>query len=117
MPITQAESSRLSRRTGLKVDDFSFVQDGVRMLLNDATTRACVFLITSSSDMKGEGMCSVYEIRPKGCQTYPYVLNENDEVEIDRDCRFRDEFDAPPETMQATLLNLEEKIVSEGGRD
>ncbi len=113
MPITQTEAARLSRRTGLAIDDFSWQSKGIRMLLNDTTTRACVFLLTSSAEPHAEGMCSVYEIRPKGCQTYPYVLNDEDTAILDEGCPHKDKFDPPSQEMTSTLLNLEEQILHE----
>ena len=86
MPITQAEAARLARRTGMAQSDFSVQNDGALTLLNNAETRACVFLLTDSADVNAEGLCSVYEIRPKGCQTYPYVLNPKDEAVLDEGC-------------------------------
>jgi Fe-S-cluster containining protein len=117
MPITKAESARLSRRTGLVEADFAVLNDGVLTLLNRPETRACVFLLTDSADMNAEGLCSVYEIRPKGCQTYPYVLNEDDKAVLDEGCPHRTRFPAPPEGMDMQLLNLEERIVREGSDD
>ena len=86
---------RLSRRTGMSQDDFAVNNNGVLTLLNNATTRACVFLLTDSDDINAEGLCSVYEIRPKGCQTYPYVLNANDAAVLDDGCPHRDRFPEP----------------------
>lgn len=98
-------------------DDFSVVNDGVLTLLNKAETRACVFLLTDTADMNGEGMCSVYDIRPKGCQTYPYVLNEEDKAVVDEGCPHRESFDTPTGETATTLLNLEERILQEGSSD
>ena len=55
-------------------------------LLNNAETRACVFLLTDSADVpNAEGLCSVYEIRPEGMPVpYPYVLDTNDEAVLDQ---------------------------------
>ena len=117
MPITKAEAARLSRRTGMSQDDFAVNNNGVLTLLNNATTRACVFLLTDSDDINAEGLCSVYEIRPKGCQTYPYVLNANDAAVLDDGCPHRDRFPEPPEGTDMVLLNLEERIVREGSAD
>ena len=111
MPITKAEASRLARRTGMKQDDFSVQNDGVLTLLNNADTRACVFLLTDSPNLDAEGICSVYEIRPKGCQTYPYVLDTNDQAVLDEGCLHRTQFPPPPEGIGTVLLNLEERIV------
>ena len=117
MPITQAEASRLARRTGMKQEEFAVMNDGALTLLNNAQTRACVFLLTDSADLNAEGMCSVYEIRPKGCRTYPYVLNHEDRAVLDESCQHRSQFPTPPEGMDMVLLNLEERIVREGSAD
>ena len=117
MPITKAEAARLVRRTGMKQAEFSVVNDGALTLLNSSDTRACVFLLTDTADMNGEGICSVYDIRPKGCQTYPYVLNHDDDAVVDEGCPHRDSFDSPGEEMATTLLNLEERILREGSSD
>ena len=117
MPITKAEAARLARRTGMAQSDFAVVNNGALTLLNNAETRACVFLLTDSADVNAEGLCSVYEIRPKGCQTYPYVLNEQDHAVLDQGCPHRDRFPEPPEGTAAQLLNLEERIVREGSDD
>ena len=117
MPITKAEAARLARRTGMKEADFCVVNDGVLTLLNREETRACVFLLTPSADADAEGMCSVYAIRPKGCQTYPYVLNDQDAAVLDEGCPHRAQFPPPPEGTDAVLLNLEERIVREGSAD
>jgi Fe-S-cluster containining protein len=117
MPITKAEAARLARRTGMKASDFCIDNNGALTLLNREETRACVFLLTDSADMHAEGICSVYEIRPKGCQTYPYVLNEDDAAVLDEGCPHRAQFPPPPEGTDAVLLNLEERIVREGSAD
>ena len=113
MPLTKAEASLLSRRTGMAVEDFTWKNNGILTLLNDENTRACVFLLTSSSDVNAEGMCSVYEVRPKGCRTYPYVLNHNDEAILDEGCPHRAQFPEPTEEDSIVLLNLEEQLLHE----
>jgi Fe-S-cluster containining protein len=117
MPITQAEAARLARRTGMQQVDFAVENNGALTLLNNASTRACVFLLTDSADISAEGLCSVYEIRPKGCQTYPYVLNDSYAAVLDEGCPHRSQFPPPPEGMDFTLLNLEERILREGSGD
>ena len=117
MPITKAEAARLVRRTGMRQDEFSVINDGALTLLNSAQTRACVFLLTDTADMNGEGICSVYDIRPKGCQTYPYVLNQDDEAVVDDGCPHRQSFDPPTGETATALLNLEERILREGSSD
>ena len=117
MPITKAEAARLARRTGMEQGDLAVVDKGALTVPALAETRACVFLLTDSADVNAEGLCSVYEIRPKGCQTYPYVLNEQDKAVLDAGCPHREQFPQPPEGTDAILLNLEERIVREGSDD
>ena len=117
MPITKAEAARLARRTGMAQSDFSVQNAGALTLLNNAETRACVFLLTDSAAINAEGLCSVYEIRPKGCRTYPYVLNPRDEAVLDEACPHRTQFPIPPDGMATVLLNLEERILREGSAD
>ena len=118
MPLTKAEAAKLARRTGMAVDTFSYANDsGILTLLNDETTRACVFLLTDSAETTAEGVCSVYDARPKGCQTYPYVLAEDDTVILDEGCPHREQFPPPSDDDAATLLNLEERILSESRGD
>ncbi|MBT60676.1 MAG: hypothetical protein CMA63_03880 [Euryarchaeota archaeon] len=113
MPVTKAEASLLSRRTGMSIEDFTWKNDGILTLLNSATTKACVFLLTSSSDISAEGMCSVYEVRPQGCKTYPNVLSENDTAILDDGCPHRAQFPDPTEDDTIVLLNLEERLLRE----
>lgn len=118
MPLTKAEAAKLARRTGMPVDKFTWVNEqGILTLLNNETTRACVFLLTDSADINAEGMCSVYDSRPKGCQTYPYVLAENDAAILDEGCPHRAQFPPPSDDDAATLLNLEERILRESQDD
>ena len=113
MPLTISEAKRLSRRTGMTVETFTWEHNGVLTLLNDETTRACVFLLTSSSDPSAEGMCSVYEVRPRGCRTYPNVLNDQDQAILDEGCPHRSQFPEPTDEDAITLLNLEEQLLRE----
>ena len=79
MPITASEASRLSRRTGLSEEQFcSKDEAGIRRLLNNQETKACVFLATTSALPSAPGICSVYDTRPFGCKTYPVILDEKD---------------------------------------
>jgi Fe-S-cluster containining protein len=114
MPLTKSEASRLVRRTGMKLEQFTWSNNGILTLLNNETTKACVFLLTNSSDKNAEGLCSVYDIRPKGCSTYPFVLNQKDEAILDVGCPHRDSFTEPTEEDAVTLLNLEERLMRGG---
>jgi Fe-S-cluster containining protein len=114
MPITASESARLSRRTGMKEDEFCFRdEENVRRLLNNDTTKACVFLATDSAEKTAPGICTVYEARPMGCTTYPIVLNEKDKAILDELCPHLDGFDEPEEEDAIRLLNLEERLGQE----
>ncbi len=113
MPLTKAEASLLSRRTGMDPEAFTWKNNGVLTLLNDEKTRACVFLLTSSADVNAEGMCSVYEVRPRGCRTYPNVLNDQDQAILDEGCPHRSQFPEPTDEDAITLLNLEEQLLRE----
>ena len=111
MPLTEAEAKRLSRRTGMALETFTWENNGILTLLNDEKTRACVFLLTASSDTNAEGICSVYEVRPEGCRKYPIVLNSNDDAILDEGCPHRQDFPEPSESDAIELLNLEERLL------
>ena len=84
---------------------------GVLTLMNNDLTKACMFLLTDSAEKFAEGICSVYDIRPKGCQIYPTVLNSEDQAIIDDGCPYGSDFDTPTEEDSITLLNLEERLM------
>jgi|TARA_A100001388_G_scaffold250928_1_gene212507 Fe-S-cluster containining protein len=111
MPLTKSEASRLARRTGMKLEQFTWSNNGVLTLLNNEKTKACVFLLTDSPNYDAEGICSVYDIRPKGCSKYPYVLDSSDNVIIDQGCVHKQKFPEPTEEDAMTLLNLEERLL------
>ena len=111
MPLTISEAKRLSRRTGMALESFTWENNGVLTLLNDETTRACVFLLTASLEPSAEGICSVYEVRPEGCRKYPIVLNPKDEAILDDGCPHRTQFSKPSEDDAIALLNLEERLM------
>lgn len=111
MPITSVEASLLSRRTGLQESEFSFKDsEGIRRLLNNQSTKACVFLATNSDRKDAPGVCTVYDFRPAGCKSYPIVLDENDSAILDELCSYIEEFEAPTDEDAFNLLNLEEKL-------
>ena len=111
MPITQAEASLLSRRTGMKITDFTWSNKGILTLINNDETKACMFLLTDSAEKFAPGICSVYDIRPKGCQLYPMVLNHQDMAIIDDGCPYGNDFLQPTEDDTLTILNLEERLL------
>ena len=111
MPLTKSEAARLSRRTGMKVEDFTWSNKGILTLMNNDQTKACMFLLTDSAEKFAEGICSVYDIRPKGCQIYPTVLNSEDQAIIDEGCPYGSDFETPTDEDSITLLNLEERLM------
>ena len=111
MQLTKSEAARLARRTGMELEQFTWSNNGVLTLLNSQTTNACVFLLTNSSNYDAEGICSVYDIRPKGCSKYPYVLDPSDKVILDQGCPYKQRFSQPTEEDAMTLLNLEERLL------
>jgi len=115
MPLTREEAAKISRRTGKHIETFTWENEqGVLTLLNDATTRACTFLLTDSPDLSAPGLCSIYEFRPKGCQMYPVVLNDEDRAVLDDACPHPDGFEAPGDDDAFALLNLEERMLRGG---
>ena len=111
MPITATEASKLSRRTGLSEEQFCSVDEtGVRRLLNNQETKACVFLATTSSLPTAPGVCSVYDSRPLGCRMYPVILDNDDSAILDDLCPHKSEFDIPSEEDAHRLLNFESKL-------
>ena len=111
MPVTKAEAALLSRRTGMPVESFTWNNKGILTLMNNDTTKACMFLLTDSADKFAEGICSVYEVRPEGCRKYPIVLNANDDAILDEGCPHRQDFPQPTESDAIELLNLEERLL------
>ena len=111
MPITATEASRLSRRTGLSEEQFC-TNDylGIRRLLDNQDTKACVFLATSSDLPTAAGICTVYDARPLGCHTYPVILDQKDLAILDDLCPYTSEFDEPTEDDGLRLLNFGSKL-------
>ena len=111
MPITATEASRLARRTGLYEDQFcGRDESGIRRLLNNQDTKACVFLATGSDLVTAPGICTVYDVRPLGCHTYPVILDEKDIAILDDLCPHTSQFDEPTEDDALRLLNFESKL-------
>ena len=115
MPVTREEAAKIGRRTAKAIETFTWEnEEGVLTLLNDATTRACTFLLTDSPDANAPGLCSIYDVRPKGCQMYPVVLNDEDRAVLDDGCPHPTGFDAPGDDEAIVLLNLEERMLRGG---
>ena len=44
MPLTKAEAALLTRRTGMAVEDFTWRNNGILTLLNDANTLSLIHI-------------------------------------------------------------------------
>ena len=111
MPLTKAEAAKLVRRTGMAIEKFTWKNEaGILTLLNDNTTRACVFLETDSTAEDGPGICKIHSHRPSGCRSYPVVLDLEDLVFKDELCPFGDEFPEATEEQRLALLSLDSII-------
>ncbi|MDP6324658.1 MAG: YkgJ family cysteine cluster protein [Candidatus Thalassarchaeaceae archaeon] len=110
MPLSSSDILRIATTTGQHPNHFSKEEEGIRILLNNPTTKACVFLDTDSEDPHAPGLCSIYENRPTGCRTYPLILNTDDEAFLDTLCPHREDFpEAPPELLEM-LRNLDSEL-------
>ena len=110
MPLSSSDTLRIATTTGQHPDQFSKEEDGIRILLNNPKTAACVFLDTESADPQAPGICSIYEDRPTGCRTYPLILNADDEAFLDTLCPHREEFPEPPSTLLQMLKQLDSEL-------
>ena len=110
MPLSPSDVLRLATTTGQHPNQFSKEESGIRILLNNSSTKACVFLDTESDDPQAPGICSIYEHRPIGCRTYPLILNEDDEAFLDTLCPYREEFPEVPPAVLMMLKRLDSEL-------
>jgi Fe-S-cluster containining protein len=110
MPLSITDVERIVEVSGMEVEEFSHIVDGLRILRNDEKTRACIFLITDSAELTAPGTCSIHADRPTGCRCYPLVLDETDEAYLDEVCPHRDEFPAIPNLLEEMLLKLDREL-------
>ena len=110
MPLSPSDVLRLATTTGQHPDQFSKEESGIRILLNNPATEACVFLDTESNDPQAPGLCSIYENRPIGCRTYPLILNADDEAFLDTLCPHRDDFPEVPPALLMMLKRLDSEL-------
>ena len=110
MPLSPSDVLRLATTTGQHPNQFSKEESGIRILLNNPVTEACVFLDTVSDDPKAPGLCSIYENRPIGCRTYPLILNADDEAFLDTLCPHREDFPDAPLALLMMLKRLDSEL-------
>jgi len=85
MPLTTGDMERILRETGRGPEQFSEPMDGWFRLRN--VGGRCFFL-------GGNGLCTIYDLRPMGCRYYPHVLDEEtDRIIRDEDCPHSGEFE------------------------
>ncbi|OYT58566.1 zinc/iron-chelating domain-containing protein [Euryarchaeota archaeon ex4484_178] len=81
MMLTEEDVKRIS---SLGYRNFYYEKDGFLYLRN--VNGKCVFLDEN-------GLCKIYEHRPEGCRFYPFLYDpDRDEIILDEDCPYRDEF-------------------------
>ena len=110
MPLSPTDVSRIVEKSSMHPNEFSREEYGIRILLNNPTTSACVFLDTESNDPQAPGLCSIYENRPIGCRTYPLILDSDDAAFLDTLCPHRDEFPEAPPSLLLMLRKLDQDL-------
>ncbi|MHA2244965.1 MAG: YkgJ family cysteine cluster protein [Candidatus Hodarchaeales archaeon] len=93
MLLTKHDINRIATSTSILAKDFTLLnEDGYRMLKNSQKDNElqCYFL-------DKYGLCSIYEIKPEGCQFYPFIwdLTEH-ELIVDDYCPHYREFRKSP---------------------
>ena len=92
MLLTKKDIQRIVAMTSISAKEFvTFNEDGFRKLKNKQSNSKlqCVFL-------DKYGQCSIYEIRPVGCQFYPYIWDLTEHrIMIDDYCLHNDKFLEP----------------------
>jgi Fe-S-cluster containining protein len=92
MLLTKKDIQRIVAKTSIPAKEFvTFNEDGFRKLKNKQSNSQlqCFFL-----DQNGQ--CSIYEIRPKGCQFYPYIWDLTEHrIKIDDYCLHHTKFQKP----------------------
>ena len=110
MLLTKKDIHRIVKKTSISAKEFvTFNEDGFRKLKNKQcdSQLQCFFLDQS-------GHCSIYEIRPEGCQFYPYIWDLlAHRIVIDDYCLHQNKF---PEPWGSLSKRLEEFIFKVFGK-
>ncbi|MFW9905486.1 MAG: YkgJ family cysteine cluster protein [Candidatus Thorarchaeota archaeon] len=92
MLLTKKDIQRIVKKTSISAREFvTLNEDGFRKLKNKQSESQlqCFFL-----DQNGK--CSIYEIRPEGCQFYPYIWNLSiHRIAIDDYCLHHTKYSEP----------------------
>jgi len=107
MLLSASDIQRINQKTSFSVNEFSIVDNfGHRTLKNKEVNDRlqCFFL-----DEHGE--CTIYEIKPKGCQYYPIIWDMNiQEATTDDYCphhqKFDDQIPRIIESLQQLIMEL-----------
>ena len=107
MLLSASDIQRINQKTSFSVNEYSFVDNfGHRTLKNKEINDRlqCFFL-----DEHGE--CTIYEIKPKGCQYYPIIWDMNiQEATTDDYCphhqKFDDQIPRIIESLQQLIMEL-----------
>lgn len=93
MLCTKKDIHRIVTKTSIPVNRFiSLNNDGYRMLRNKriGNKDQCYFLTQN-------GLCSIYDIRPEGCQFYPLIWDMTEhKLIVDDYCPHHGEFKEAP---------------------
>ena len=107
MLLSASDIQRINQKTSFSANEYSFVDNfGHRTLKNKESNDRlqCFFL-----DEHGE--CTIYEIRPNGCQYYPIIWDMNiQEATTDDYCphhqKFDDQIPRIIESLQQLIMEL-----------
>jgi Fe-S-cluster containining protein len=92
MLLTKKDIQLIVKKTSISAKEFvTLNEDGFRKLKNKKTKSQlqCFFL-------DQDGHCSIYEIRPEGCQFYPYIWDLTaHQIAIDDYCLHQNKFIKP----------------------
>ncbi len=92
MLLTKKDIQRILTKTSISAKEFvTLNEDGFKKLKNKQidSKLQCFFL-------DREGQCSIYEIRPEGCQLYPYIWDLTEHrIAIDDYCTYHNKFTQP----------------------
>ncbi|MFX1516976.1 MAG: YkgJ family cysteine cluster protein [Promethearchaeota archaeon] len=110
MLLTKKDIQRIVTKMKISAKEFvTLDEDGYRKLKNKQreSKLQCFFL-------DQDGQCSIYEIRPEGCQFYPYIWDlTRHRIAIDEYCLHQDNF---PEPWLALSKKLESFIFKVFGK-
>jgi len=107
MLLSSSDIQRINEKTDFSVNEYSFVNKlGHRTLKNkDVKDRLQCFFLDE------QGRCTIYEIRPKGCQYYPIIWDMNSQEAVTDDycphhVKFDDQIPRIEKPLQELIMEL-----------